>query len=482
MNPTMHEICAPAGRTRATGSHGRSILTNTVAVAIVTVASLAPLNTAVAAPSETVLYNFNTTDGANPNALVRASNGKFYGTAAAGGANNLGTVFEVTASGVLTTLHAFAGTDGSSPNSLIEGLDGDFYGTTASGGPANAGTIFKITPTGSLTTLHSFSGADGASPNPLIFGRNGHLYGTTYSGGTAGDGVVFSITKKGVFALLYEFSGPDGALPAGALLEADDGAFYGGTAGGGVQGFGTVFKMAGNGKLTTLVANGLDIGGEPVGALVEGKDGNFYGVTTVSYGEVYRMTPAGVTTQLYIFNAYNHPGDAAGFQSGLIMDAAGNFYGANTFGGEFAYGGLFKMTPAGKVTHLHAFYPGGDGGLFGPLIEGPNGHLYAAGAIGGSNGAGVVEEFSRDPIPPTLHFTISPSTIVLSQGNTASAVWEPTDSDTCLASGAWSGNQNTGIYNSITLTFTTPGTYVYGLACTGGGGSVSQSNTVTVTN
>ena len=39
---------------------------------------------------------------------------------------------------------------------LAQGSDGSFYGTTDSGGANNNGTIFKITPTGILTTIYSF--------------------------------------------------------------------------------------------------------------------------------------------------------------------------------------------------------------------------------------------------------------------------------------------------------------------------------------
>jgi hypothetical protein len=93
---------------------------------------------------------------------------------------------------------------------------------------------------------------------------------------------------------------------------------------------------------------------------------------------------------------------------------------------------------------------------------------------------GVIEEFSPDPIPPTLYFSINPTYVSLSHGNTSLLTEEPTDSDTCVGSGAWTGYQGTAIYNAETLTFTTPGTYVYNLTCSGGGGSVSQSITVTV--
>jgi uncharacterized repeat protein (TIGR03803 family) len=436
-------------------------------------------NVSTATPSESVIYSFSTTDGANPSALARGKNGNFYGTAAVGGTNNLGTLFELTHEGVLTTLHSFAGTDGASPNSIIEGPDGNFYGTTMKGGTANRGTIFKLKPTGALTTLHSFSGTDGAAPNPLIFGWDGRLYGTTASGGSTGSGVIFAIACVGAFTTLYDFSGPDGRQPGGALLEATDGFFYGVTSAGGDEEFGTVFKISSTGALTTLILNSLEIGGEPIGALVQGTDGNFYGVTTAGYGEVYQMTPSGKATQLYVFNPNIRPSDGAGFQTGLIMDFAGDLYGTNTFGGEFNYGALFRITMAGVLTRLRAFAPGSDGALFGTLIEGQHGPLYGVGSLGGPSGVGVVEEFSRWPVPPTLTFSISPTS--LNVGQTAQATWFPTDSDTCTASGAWTGSKGIAQYNAVTLEFAKAGEFTYKLKCEGAGRSVSQNVTVTVT-
>jgi uncharacterized repeat protein (TIGR03803 family) len=44
--------------------------------------------------------------------------------------------------------------DGSGPSSaLIQGSDGHFYGTTAAGGQFNDGTVFRITPDGDQTVL-----------------------------------------------------------------------------------------------------------------------------------------------------------------------------------------------------------------------------------------------------------------------------------------------------------------------------------------
>ncbi len=81
------------------------------------------------------------------------------------------------------------------------------------------------------------------------------------------------------------------------------------------------------------------------------------------------------------------------------------------------------------------------------------------------------------PVPVISAFTASPSTVV--GGSVSALSWSTSNATSCVASGAWSGSQNTTGTNvtvgplSATSTFT--------LTCTGSGGSVSQAVTVTVT-
>ena len=103
----------------------------------------------------TTLYSFcsqgGCTDGEWPKAgLVQATNGDIYGTTYAGGANNYGTVFKISPGGTLTTLYSFCSqgecTDGEYPEAaLVQATNGDLYGTTYAGGANNYGTVFKIT-------------------------------------------------------------------------------------------------------------------------------------------------------------------------------------------------------------------------------------------------------------------------------------------------------------------------------------------------
>jgi uncharacterized repeat protein (TIGR03803 family) len=256
----------------------------------------------------TTLYSFcsqiDCTDGAFPEApLVQASNGNFYGTTFSGGAsgNGTGTIFEITPQGKLTTLYSFCSqtncADGESPQGgLVQASSGNFYGTTTLGGAEDYGSVFEITPAGALTTLYSFCSqtncADGANPYAgLVQASNGNLYGTT-SGFSAcpsqvnSCGTVFEITLKGKLTTLYSFCSAnctDGSHPAAALTQGTDGNLYGTNLSGGGYLAGTVFEITPKGKLTTLhsfcsQAN-CDDGWQPDSSLFQATNGNFYGTT-----------------------------------------------------------------------------------------------------------------------------------------------------------------------------------------------------------
>jgi uncharacterized repeat protein (TIGR03803 family) len=340
------------------------------------------------------------------------------------GAGRAGTVFKITSSGgALTTLYTFSGgADGLNPYSLVEGTDGNLYGTTATGGThasgacadsvgsTGCGTVFKLTASGVLTTLYTFSGfADGGAPNGLIQASDGNLYGTTQSGGTSTAcpqrcGTLFKISTAGTLTTLYSFTGgSDGALPygSGTLIEGSDGNLYGTTSAGGTSaacgqaspGCGTVFKATLAGVVTTLhvFAGGAD-GSYPFG-LVQGSDGNVYGTTfdggTSGNGSIYKITTAGTLTTLYSFT-----GGADGTSSpGLIQGTDGNFYGTTTGGGSGncengGCGTLFSFTLPGTLTTLHTF-SGSDGGDPYGLIQGSDENLYGLmGPIGNAAGNG----------------------------------------------------------------------------------------------
>ena len=229
--------------------------------------------------------------------------------------HNPGIFFRLTPAGVFTVLYQFTGgTDGSLPNSLVQGKDGNFYGSTCYGPetPPNLfngnGTIFKITATGVLTTLYSFTGAsDGANPGKVVEGADGNLYGIADSGTTR---TVFKVTPAGVRTTVYNLQGTNGTVSAGLLASAD-GNVYGARKDGGIPKAGTIFRITPAGQVNTWAFDGAGTGGQPSQPF-EGAEHSLYGATMIgganNKGTVYRLNMApprdllNISTRLQVLN------------------------------------------------------------------------------------------------------------------------------------------------------------------------------------
>ncbi len=147
-------------------------------------------------------------------------------------------------------LHTFgSGTDGAkSQGGLIFDHEGNLYGMTTYGGANGLGTIFELSPTGSgwtETVIHNFAGgADGANPFAgVIFDSAGNLYGVTYFGQT-----VFKMTKSGTnwtLQTLHSFSDNTtmGSGPWPTVTLDADGNIYGTAQFGGPNNGGTAFEL-----------------------------------------------------------------------------------------------------------------------------------------------------------------------------------------------------------------------------------------------
>ena len=142
-------------------------------------------------------------------------------------------------------------------------------------------------------------------------------------------------------------------------------------------------------------AGGTD-GANPRASLIQGTDGDFYGTTTkggaFDLGTIFKMTPGGVVTVLHAFAG---GADGASPCCNLIQAADGDFYGTTIYGGTPGFGTVFKMTRSGTVTVLHAFTGSAEGGYpRAPLLQANDGTFYGI-SSGGSRFSGVL--FSITP-------------------------------------------------------------------------------------
>jgi uncharacterized repeat protein (TIGR03803 family) len=360
------------------------------AVSAIFAASLLMTGRCATAQTEKVLFNFHAREGNKPYAgLIFDASGNLYGTTSSGGADGYGVVFELSpATGgtwAETVLHSFSGgEDGRTPYAgLAMDAAGNLYGTTYDGGAGasctykiGCGTVFELTrTTGGVWTekvLHAFGDGtdDGVRPYAnLIFDSAGNLYGTTFAGGSFkscsavgvdsghyGCGTVFELspTANGwTEQILYNFDeGTNGQNPYAGLIFDSSGRLYGTT----------------------------EYGGTDLGCGGEG-----YADTC---GTAFLLTPkAGVWSESLL------PAPVYGFITNLTIDATGNVYGTNAYGGgpclESDYAGcgvVYELSPTAGGNWSsewlwsfasRAFTPDGAWPSSGPTLD-AEGNLYGS--------------------------------------------------------------------------------------------------------
>ncbi len=262
----------------------------------------------------TVIYTFPGTSGlAYPMGVTLGTDGNFYGTALGGGVNRFGGVFKISPQGTLTVLHSFSGTpDGETPKgAIIQATDGNFYGTTEAGGANGFGSIYKMTPAGVLTIIHSFNETDGLGLHPLaglVQATDGKFYGAAAN--NTSSGVIFQITSSGTYSVLVSLTNVGGTYPGAnpqvSLFQHTNGTLYGDTYGGGSALEGVVYSLGmGLGPFVSFVGPLFEGEvGKTIEILGQGLTGtnkvSFHGVaatfTVVSDTYLTAVVPAGAAT------------------------------------------------------------------------------------------------------------------------------------------------------------------------------------------
>lgn len=190
------------GTTSAGGAGGNGVVfaVGTNGTGFTTLHSFAPLDPLAATNA----------DGAIPYGGLVLADGTLYGTTFAGGSGGGGAIFSIQTNGSnFTVLHHFpatdpttrTNTDGASPSAGLMLSSNVLYGTASAGGAGAVGTVFALNLNGAqFTALQSFptlasngTNAHGAFPVAPVLRLGNSLYGTTFAGGPGAVGTVFSI-------------------------------------------------------------------------------------------------------------------------------------------------------------------------------------------------------------------------------------------------------------------------------------------------
>src|SRR6478735_7771820 len=232
------------------------------------------------------LIDFAYKKGVNPQgSLIQASDGQLYGMTSGGGSSNMGVIFsyDLTTS-TYTKRMDFDYTNGAVPfGSFIQASDGKLYGTTAAGGNNTLGVIFSYDPAASnYIKLKDFDSTDGFTEGSLFQASDGKLYGMTY--GLGNDyGVIFSYAAAtATYTKLRDFGANNlGNYVNGALTKDKANKLYGMTTDGGIYGKGTIFSYSVATAVFTKLKDFDDANGaHPYGSLTQASNGKLYGMTS----------------------------------------------------------------------------------------------------------------------------------------------------------------------------------------------------------
>jgi uncharacterized repeat protein (TIGR03803 family) len=183
---------------------------------------------------------------------MKLQGGQLFGTCWSCGYDDLGTLFSVAVGGgCLGNLFEFEISEGINPDGVFLMAGDTIVGTTRSGGLNGDGTVYSVRTDGSdFSLLHSFDYSvggphDGAEPFGELVRIGNALFGTTRFGGENNDGTVFSIDLDGSnYSLRASLLDEIGRFPGHGALAYDGSALYGTTSGGGgPASSGVVFRL-----------------------------------------------------------------------------------------------------------------------------------------------------------------------------------------------------------------------------------------------
>jgi hypothetical protein len=349
------------------------------------------------------LYSFcnddSCTDGENPQGLLfNSSRDVIYGTTTFGGTHGGGTVFTLVRNKhgkwKHTKIYDFDCVGlcpgGWIPTSgkLIRDQAGNLYGTTQRGGIGDSGGGYELVKNGDTWTLKALYDncavdhcADGIGTTALTYAGastgapydgTSPLYGSSRTDGILNEGVFFSLTlNNGTWTknVLYT---PHGASLGGSLITHDAETFFGiGSPmpsgppflfnlkqNGGHWGIGTLHNFTGG-----------EDGANPMSPLLLDAAGNIFGATQLGGnsqiiggggGTLYQWNGSSFAT-IEKFCSLPNCKDGYFANGGPTQDMSGNLIGTVDGGGKFGSGAVYRYT-GGTTSLLYSFCKKQSGG------------------------------------------------------------------------------------------------------------------------
>jgi uncharacterized repeat protein (TIGR03803 family) len=373
---------------------------------------------------------------------------KFFGVTSAGGASNVGAIFEFDpATNIYTKKVDLVSAQGASiSEKLILASNGKLYGLATGSGPGNGtganswGSIIEYTP-GANTYVDKYdftntpNGANGVSPSGSLVELNGILYGTTSAGGAGSAGVIFGYNLISGYSKVYDFSAATGRWPIGGLTSSNN-KLYGTCSNGGAYTYGGVIFEYDPALNTYIDLHDFNN--------ATGENASYAGLT-VANGKLYGMTKFGGVAGGGVLFEYN--------------------IGTSTYTKKFDFTGLNGASPYAQSL---LYIPGklSQGIAFDPLGSKNYGDApFALNAVGGASGNPVTYISSNTAVATitggnTVNIVGAGSTnIKASQAGNATYSNSPDVVQSLLVKQLPTSVNTTGTLNDFTTTLGTPSSF-----------------------
>ena len=223
----------------------------------------------------------------------------------------------------------------------------------------------------STYTLSDVAAFSSPPADALVTDTAGHFFGTTTAGGFDSDGSIYEVDNGTVITLASFTGAAAGLTPAGPIAIDSAGDLFGTTVYGGANGLGTIFELVHNsGTINTLASfDGTDGATPGHAGVILDSAGDLFGATsgggnTGGDGVVYEL-PNNSST-IAVLGTFAG-GDSADPQGRLVLDSSGNLFGTTrSVGGN---GTVFEVVAnSNAITTLVTFngsngqYPHGRAG------------------------------------------------------------------------------------------------------------------------
>ncbi len=305
-------------------------------------------------------------DGANPKGGLLLHEGMMYGTAAAGGSNDKGTIFSFNPSTKAISVHHhfdITGADGERPQCTLVYFEDELYGVTPFGGANNLGAIFSLNPaTSTFTKRADMTEAKGGNCYGSLVEHLNDLWGVASSGGEFGFGSIFRFEKFHNDYFRSRSLASTSGKPTGSLSKSHMYPFelYATTSLGGAYGHGSIIRYnTFNNNLERLHSFNEHDGSTPTGDLL---------VIPNTNPDIYQEFLYGFTENGGIDNGFN-AGDGVAFKFTVSpngYEVIKQFDYTTTQNGGYTPRGSFAQIPGTNKLAATATY--GGAGLNGILF------------------------------------------------------------------------------------------------------------------